>query len=321
VGWLGNQTEARHWVKLALEAADKLPPVTGEALLRRRRLLARAYYVSANTEIGQGDNQFALQALTEAVSLSRLSGDQSMLGTCLELYALTSSFTGASGGLAAAKEGLAILQEVGDQVGITVAYLIMARIVIESGNLSEQQKYLDKASGLLQGIKSSYLSGMSIMGLGMRERLSGRHESAREYFEAGLIIFKRMHNKHFENVMLSELGHIARQSGDYTQAVETYKKTIVHWQEVGSRSAIAHQLECFALIAVVQDQPQRATRLFGAAQALRERIDSHMMDYERVEYDQTVERLHASLAGAEFDALWAEGRQLTMEQAIEFALN
>ena len=67
--------------------------------------------------------------------------------------------------------------------------------------------------------------------------------------------------------------------------------------------------------------PVRAAKLLGAAEALREKIDSPMTDYERVEYEQSVARLRSMLAEAEFNALWAEGRSMTMEQAIQLALS
>jgi len=59
----------------------------------------------------------------------------------------------------------------------------------------------------------------------------------------------------------------------------------------------------------------------GAAEALREKIHSPMTDYERVEYDKEVAQLRSLLHELDFNTLWAEGRALTMEQAIEFALN
>jgi hypothetical protein len=54
---------------------------------------------------------------------------------------------------------------------------------------------------------------------------------------------------------------------------------------------------------------------------LRERIQAPMTDYERVEYNESVARLHSMLTEAEFNALWAEGRSMTMEEAIQFALS
>jgi len=87
-----------------------------------------------------------------------------------------------------------------------------------------------------------------------------------------------------------------------------------------TRAAIAHQLECFAFIAIADEEPERAIKLFSAAEALREKINSQMTDYEQIEYDQSIAQLRSMLAEMEFNSLWAEGRAMTMEGAIALAL-
>jgi hypothetical protein len=104
------------------------------------------------------------------------------------------------------------------------------------------------------------------------------------------------------------------------QARKIYTETIRGWQDLGDRSAIAHQLECFALIAIIEEDPQRAARLLGAAESLRERIESQMREQERIDYDHSTARLRSMLAETEFRTLWADGRAMTMEQAIQLAL-
>jgi hypothetical protein len=93
------------------------------------------------------------------------------------------------------------------------------------------------------------------------------------------------------------------------------------WQDIGNRGAVAHEVESFAAIAITKEVPQRAIKLLGAAEALRERSNSPMTDFERIEYDQMVAQVRSLLDETEFDQLWTEGRSLTMEQAIALALN
>jgi hypothetical protein len=121
--------------------------------------------------------------------------------------------------------------------------------------------------------------------------------------------------------MQSEIGHIERYTGNLSQAKTIYQETIKGWQTLGNRPAIAHQLECFGFLAIADEEPQRALKLLSAAEALRERIQSQRVSHEQVEYEQSLTQLRAMLPEAEFNALWAEGRALTLEQAIELALN
>jgi len=81
------------------------------------------------------------------------------------------------------------------------------------------------------------------------------------------------------------------------------------------------------MIAVVEEEPQRAARLFGAAEAIRESTGHKRTDEEEAEEAQFMSRLRAMLPAkypqdeAEFNALWVEGKSMTMEQAIQLALS
>jgi hypothetical protein len=118
----------------------------------------------------------------------------------------------------------------------------------------------------------------------------------------------------------SEMAHVLRQTGNLEEALALYKQTIQEWQEFGHRGAVAHQLECLAFIAKAKEQGERAVQLMGAAEALREASSSPMTPKERTVYEREVAELRTGLDERVFAALWAEGRSLTMEQAIDLAL-
>jgi hypothetical protein len=121
--------------------------------------------------------------------------------------------------------------------------------------------------------------------------------------------------------MTTEIAHVERAMGNYTKAKNTYQETIKVFQDLGNRPAVAHQLECFAMIAIVEEEPQRAAKLFAAAEAIRELTGHKRTDEEEAEEAQFMSRLRAMLPEAEFNALWAEGRSMMMEQAIQLALS
>jgi hypothetical protein len=129
-----------------------------------------------------------------------------------------------------------------------------------------------------------------------------------------------MRDRPFYNSSRSEIGHVFRKQGRHHEAATVYRETIRVWQELGQRAAVAHELECFAFIACAHSQAQIAARLFGAAESLRESVNSPMTAIERAEYDQNISALRAHMDESAFAMAWAEGRALTMEQAITYAL-
>ena len=65
---------------------------------------------------------------------------------------------------------------------------------------------------------------------------------------------------------------------------------------------------------------EKATKLLGAAEALRQKIEIDMTPPERDEYDKEVADLKANMDEKEFASLWTEGRSMTMDDAIELAV-
>jgi hypothetical protein len=63
-------------------------------------------------------------------------------------------------------------------------------------------------------------------------------------------------------------------------------------------------------------QPVRAAQLFGAAEGLRARIGALGQPSERAVYEESVASVRAALGENAFSAAWAEGRAMTLEQAI-----
>jgi len=61
-------------------------------------------------------------------------------------------------------------------------------------------------------------------------------------------------------------GRDARHMGKIVEAKKIYNETLKGWQNLGNRAAIANQLEGFAFIALTEEEPQRAVKLFGARQ-------------------------------------------------------
>ena len=60
--------------------------------------------------------------------------------------------------------------------------------------------------------------------------------------------------------------------------------------------------------------------MFGAAETLVASIRLEISPAERAHYDQAIAAARAALGKEGFNAAWAEGRGLTMEQAIAYAL-
>jgi len=119
----------------------------------------------------------------------------------------------------------------------------------------------------------------------------------------------------------SDLAHIVRREGNLTEAEAYYRRNILGWQERGQLPAVAHQLECFAFLAIAHGQPAHAARLLGAATAARERLLAFSTKpVEVAERAQALEQLAAAMGAAERDLVMAEGQLITLDDAVLLAL-
>jgi hypothetical protein len=97
-------------------------------------------------------------------------------------------------------------------------------------------------------------------------------------------------------------------------------ETIPHWLELGHQSAVAHQFECLAALAMAFGQPERAACLLGAAQALRTQQHSVMEYHERLDYEATLAGIRLHLDQAALQSAWSTGEAMGLEQAVAYAL-
>ena len=320
----GHGAEGIEMANAAFARADILPVSEDENAAREQMMIrAKAFQAAAFLSFSQGDNPSARRAGNQCIVLARQLGDIRMLALAL---AFSSSARLFEGDFATARmeieEAVAISRQAGENLGLGMALGMMAQFeLMVNQNIQAAEEYERQALALTRDIASKWTNLMLYFGTGRGAMFRGDYEMARERFTYCLPLFEEIKDEHRVNMVHSEFAHIDRYQGNYQQAEEAYRKTILVWQKLGHRAAVAHQLECFAFVAKAQEEPERALRLLGAAEILRERINIQMQPPERKEYDREVTGLHAMLSENEFKNYWAQGRAMTMDEAVELALN
>jgi DNA-binding CsgD family transcriptional regulator len=89
--------------------------------------------------------------------------------------------------------------------------------------------------------------------------------------------------------------------------------------ELGAFAHVPDALECLADVTVTGAKHDDAARLFGAAESAR--LATGMVRYKVYDawYESSVAALRTALGQEDFDAAWAEGAGLSIEEAIAYA--
>ncbi|MCC7207775.1 MAG: tetratricopeptide repeat protein [Anaerolineae bacterium] len=320
-----NLALAVYWLRDLLARVEALPPPDDEAAARRRkRAQARGLSLFTVMAMNQGEYRAALEAIGRSIALERAldDPDRFWLALALSVQGDVALLMGDPSLLRSmresAHEALALMHEAGETQWRLLALHPLSAIEAALGNLDEARRFQDEARLYLDYGDHPMLMP-ALLGLGIEARFQGRLDDARAYILKSLRIAQRSGSSGFEVALQSELVHIARLEGRLDEAKAGYRRLIRAWSDGGQWAAVAHQLECFAFIAMAEGEHERCARLFGAAEAVREHIGASMREIERQEYEATVAALRERLDASTLAAAWAAGRAMSAEKAIAFA--
>jgi ATP/maltotriose-dependent transcriptional regulator MalT len=152
--------------------------------------------------------------------------------------------------------------------------------------------------------------------LGLVSLLEGDAEAARLLQEESLAICKALGDRMGIAYALGALGGLELLQGNYVAARTMYEESLAIAIQSGVKWLTAVCLEGFGRAVAAQELPAWAVRLWSVAHSLREAIGTPMSPIERAiqEHSMAAARIH--LGKEMFEATWAEGRTMTLEQAL-----
>ncbi|HET9590097.1 MAG TPA: hypothetical protein VFO91_15030, partial [Anaerolineales bacterium] len=319
----GLEGENRVLIEQALARTHTLPKLEGRAALQQTNLIAKTWLVLAFLSFSQGDSTRAVFATRKCAQLARQTGDKSLLARALGFEYSSKMALGDPVDVdTILNEGLVAARESGEPFanGMLLG-MVGTRMMMVGQDLETAQSYIEQGLALLKESDNRWGFTMILLSMAIALKYMHRFAEARSNLAICFPIFQEMGDRHRVNMVKSELAHMEREEGHYETAEQMYRGTIMEWQRLGHRAAVAHQLECLAFLAKVQENGEHAATLFGAAEALREQIEISMTVVERVEYDREVADLRAGMDKSAFESAWTQGRAMTMDEAIGYALH
>lgn len=172
--------------------------------------------------------------------------------------------------------------------------------------LAREQGYTRDESGAL-----SFLASMA--------RHQGNLVQAQNYLEEVAKLNEELTRSFSSAWFQLEQGNLAYDQNDFDRASHFYRESLAFFGGREKESCAAC-IEGLAAVASAQGQIARATRLWSSAAAIREAIGAPLPPLDRPRQEASLAQLRAQLAEDTFAIAWAEGRALSLEQAIAYAL-
>ncbi len=222
-----------------------------------------------------------------------------------------------------ADEGLALWRQLGDARGTAVAMARRGVMAIWQGEHGRAEELLAGARALFRDTGGEADSGIehpiaSFLAQAVQEQ--GDYERARALYEESLLEARARGDKHAAAYSLRHLARLRLQTGEAERATELVREGLAPLMELSDKRCTPASLEVLAYALGQREQAADATRLFAAAQAIRDETGMPLMRAEQSIQERERAALEAKLGKRAFEAAWAEGRAMTLEQAIGYAV-
>ena len=246
----------------------------------------RATQVAAMMAYMQGDREGCTKFLTEALELSRRAGDTLCTGHVWFWMGLEAiDREDLEKATSCLNEALPLFRKSGEEGMVTAVYDRLGVVALRQGDA-------DRATPLL---------------------------------EEALALARRSGDRLGTYTALYFLAQIALAQGDHVTATGMLKEGVALAAQVGPRGGLVYLFEELAAAAEARGKAEHSARLLGAAEGLIQSVEGPLYKHHKPKrslqpLDQIAAAARSRLGEEAFETAWAEGRAMTFEQAVAYAL-
>lgn len=310
----GKSSEGRAYIQHILSGVPPGPS-------RQTAGYARALTAAGALAYYQADFSYSEQSRTEALSIYRILEDKGGIGDCLIGLGNAAISQGHyDKARAFYEEVLGIRQELGDKLGI-------ARLIGNLGLLAYFQMNYDQAHSLHMESLTLFRELQDYQGvahelnnLGDVARHQGKLSMALAFYEECISNSKSMKDQWGMAYGIMGIADVAFEQGDFSTAISHYKDCLRMFQKEADYIGLPYVLESVAGLWPTKKQLEYAARIYGSADALRQRTHSPLPPPDQSAYQKHLSLLKEQLGSSKFDVAWAEGSKMTSDQAVALAL-
>jgi predicted ATPase/DNA-binding XRE family transcriptional regulator len=308
--WLhAHLNEARGWLTVALERNPD-----AEAALR-----AKALQYCLPVAIGLGDCDWGLAVGAEALHVSDQLQDYKMQAETLMCLSICYGAAGDPQRAAqASQEALSIAQEIGD-LRTTTAILFQMGLAhpdsAQSVALAEESLRLARESG------QQWRTFASLQVLVMVAHKRDELHLQGKLLDDILALCREIGDRRSSALIVSYQAEFSQHRGDLARAARLLHDAMTLSWELSDRPLVIIHLVQFASLARAQNQLNRAACLLGAAAAAMVTTGVGLFPGDQSYYERVHADIHSQLDERAFTAAWGEGRLMSLERAVAYALS
>lgn len=308
----GHLTEGYAW---CLEAVTRTAAV-GLTLSRSKALLT-----AGGLGFTLGKYVEAREHLRQSVAIARDYQDRQLLAPALSYYGMVLTGLGDyTAGLKASSEAVELARTLHNDWRLAFTLMMLGNNIVVLQGLEAARPAFEESLRLARAVGDPWLLSQAVYTLAVIASLTGDSPSALRLFDESIGVMRKVGDRWGLSYSLAGLSFEYLREGQIDEARLQLDESLTLAREIASTTSTALALVGFAGLAA-RGQPVRAARLIGAADGSLAAIDARWWPTEQFTYEFIVAHIHALLDDAAWNASYAEGRAMTLDQAIAYAQN
>jgi non-specific serine/threonine protein kinase len=200
------------------------------------------------------------------------------------------------------------------------ALFVLAVIAMDRGDITRATALAERSLAIARAVGHTLTTCLALIVPMYAARLTGDFDRARALIEESIALVRPLADKWTLATLLFNLSDISLCQGQHEPATGAAREGVVLSQELADLRSMTWCLTGIANTGAAQGQLQRAVRLWGAVEGLSQSIGAPLPPTIRVSQDVHIPAARQALGDERFGAAWAEGRQMTPDAVVAYAL-
>jgi len=218
------------------------------------------------------------------------------------------------------EESVALSRQIGDKESLANALVFLGQVPLGQAHYDRAAQILEECLMVAREADVTHMIAHALCHLARAVCGQGDLGRAEALCGEALELFQLRNDQWGYENCIRVMMRIAQLQDDADRGLSLVQEDLVINRHLGSQGNLATDLECMAWIARAHGQAERAARLLGAADGVRQILERPIQGEMRQQRDTELALARTLLGEKAFTTAWAEGQTMSLEQAVAYAL-
>jgi len=270
---------------------------------------------------GYKDKDDAADLLTESVEIFSMFGNEWGVAWSLRYLGQVAEMQGDfERSIKLQQDGLQRFEKIGDIWNSAHSLHLMGNSMYQHGDFEDARWAYEQSLAKCNLVEDKVMEAHALLGLAKLAIQRNDLELAEKISRNALEDLQKIGDENCAANALRDLGEIARRQGDFGGAAGLLSQSLLSFEKLGNDIPIAITLQRVATLAESIEREDITTRLLAAVEAHISEDAWQSFPILIVEHEELIASTQKQLGNQTFEQLWAEGAEMSLEQAVAYAI-